>query len=256
MTFKSHDGRKRSLRQELNCTTECKLVYNKVFSKTDVDDLLELNLFAYKTLEDKQYQSVDSNKLKDFTKISIKHPKTHDDANKAFPMIFYLDMDTSYKGKIVNRQSDCGLAYKDKIELSVCHFLNKFKSINVLEPTELSDFMTEVRGRLYQEPVSLNSFSGKKITKQFYQPKTFVHWVNSWASVKLLGSIENDLTYFLFFTPEFDDGQKAPMQIVTFDKVNDPNFSKIIYGSNDEDTYAYFQNGLFMTELSLMINKK
>lgn len=254
-TYKDYNGRKRSFRQELNCITECRLVFNKASNISVVNDLLELNLFAYKTLKDKKYQLPDSNELKNFTKVTIKHPQSYSDANNAYPMSFYLNIDTTYKDKIVKRDSDCQSTYKDRLESSVCHFLNKFRSINVLDPQELSKFMSEIRGRPYEELISLNSFFGNKIKNKRYQPKTFVQWVNNWSSVKLLGSIENDATYFLFFLPEIDDGIEGPMQIVTFDKESDPNYSKVIYGSNDEDTYAYFHNGLFINELSLVINK-
>ena len=53
----------------------------------------------------------------------------------------------------------------------------------------------------------------------------------------------------------FTDGREDPIQIVTFDKISDPNLSTVIFGANYEDTYDYFQNGLFMTELSSVLNK-
>jgi hypothetical protein len=255
LTFKSDKGQKLSLRQELNCTIECKLVFNKIFYTDDVIDLLEYNYFAYKTLAGKKYPVMNNDELKGFSKITIKHPKFIGDASKSYPLSFYLNIDKTYKDKVVSRQSDCKSEYKDKVQLAVCLFINKFDSINVLEPEKLSIFMDEIRGGASYDPVSINSFSGNKIKKAFYQDKSFVHWVKGWSSVKLLGSIENDDTYFLFLRPLFTDGREAPMQIVTFNKVDDPNYSKVIFGDNLEDTYGYFQNSLFMTELSSVMNK-
>jgi hypothetical protein len=183
---------------------------------------------------------LNNDELKGFSKITIKHPKLIGDASKSYPLSFYLNIDKTYK---------------DKVQLAVCLFINKFDSINVLEPEKLSIFMDEIRGGASYDPVSINSFSGNKIKKAFYQDKSFVHWVKGWSSVKLLGSIENDDTYFLFLRPLFTDGREAPMQIVTFNKVDDPNYSKVIFGDNMEDTYGYFQNSLFMTELSSVMNK-
>ena len=255
LTFKSNKGQKLSLRQELNCTIECKLVFNRIFYTDDVIDLLELNYFSYRTLAGKKYRAMNADELNGFSKITIQHPKYSGDADRSYPLSFYLNIDKTYKDKVVNRKSDCKSTYQDRIELSVCLFINKFDSINVLESEKLSTFIDKIRGGESNGPVTLNSFSDNKIKKEFYQNKSFVHWVNNWSSVKLVGSIENDVTYFLFFKPMFTDGREDPIQIVTFDKISDPNFSTVIFGANYEDTYDYFQNSLFMTELSSVLNK-
>ena len=217
--------------------------------------MIELNLFAYKTLEGQKYSPVTIDKLKRFSKINIKHPKSSDIVHNKFPLTFYLNLDKSQKDIVVSKSNDCKSDFKDKVQLSVCHFLNKFEIIDTLDSDALSKFISEIRGEPNADPISLNSYSGNRIKKIFYQSKTFVHWVKSWSSIKLVGSIENEFTFFLFFKPMFDDGREDPIQIVTFDKIGDPSFSKTIYGNNGEDTYDYFQNSLFITELSSVINE-
>ncbi|EAS62651.1 hypothetical protein L4D04_21765 [Photobacterium angustum] len=255
VTFISDTGQEFSLKEKVNCTSECKIVFTRFLEKNEIDELLELNLFTYKTLEGKIYRSLSQSDLIDFTKVTVNHPKDLGGVNKTYPMSFYLNFDKTYREKIVSRKDDCNITYKSNVELAMCVFLNKFESINVLESEKLAKFISEVRGGSYREAIVVMRYSGKHIEKQFYQPKPFIQWVNSWSSMKLLGSLENESTYFLFFKPKFESGREGPIQVVTFDKINDPNYSTAIYGNNGEDTYLYFQNEVFLTELSNIIGE-
>ncbi|WP_462176486.1 hypothetical protein [Pseudoalteromonas gelatinilytica] len=236
-------GRSASLRHEVVCYSECKIIYD-YFGVNETNDLVDLSFMTL--LESKRVNGSAAFKFKS-KPLSIYMPNPFSKVNVKNSLVFNLVLD-DFNGNL--DFSECNSKKEHRIESKFCSLYISAKNLNA-DTIGIVDFgfLDLITNKTGDGGFFVNDYFDGSVKSHFYSGYSAVGFIKSWCKIDFLGVLDSELTEFVFFRPIDVDGKEFPIQVVSIDKVSD----KLYYGSNWEDAYLFFYNDIFSSELDKIL---